>query len=222
MNSIETSTNVSPKYLGMAWYKFLTSFGLIAGAVINFLYSIGYLTGSVYSSTNSEVTAEQVYAYYGETLQTLDFFYGLFIIGFGILAIVLRNKLKDFEPNTMQYVYIFYSLSVCTPLVYLILVSFITDLSIPTSTAISLLANLIGAIVNVTYLKQREHLFVGLTETSNDLVQEAPIICNTPQPPVEKLTTNETNVDDIFFCSRCGTKLISSSSFCHKCGKKMH
>ena len=84
-------TNTSEPELGMAWYKFLIYFALFAGAVINLLYGINYISGEIYFvETNGEVSAEQVYAYYGNALQTIDIIYGIFLITFSIFAIVVR------------------------------------------------------------------------------------------------------------------------------------
>ena len=91
----KSNNNVQP--LGMAWYKFLVSFSLIVGAVINIIYSFGYILGSIYLvQTNGQVTAEQVYAHYGKGLQFVDVFYGAFILAFAIFAIVVEISLFVF------------------------------------------------------------------------------------------------------------------------------
>ena len=48
--------------LGMAWYKFLIYFGLIASAILNTIYGLNYISGGIYfTQTNGEVSAQQVY-----------------------------------------------------------------------------------------------------------------------------------------------------------------
>ena len=222
MSSIETSTTKTPDYLGMAWYKFLTSYGLIAGAVLNFLCSFVYLSGSIYSSeTNGEVTAEQVYAYYGEALHFVDVMYGLLIIVLAILAVVLRHKLANFDPDAMIYVYIYYFLSIGAPVVHLILTAVITEQSIIDDLNIGLLVSLVVAFVHIRYFKQRAYLFVGKTETSDDLVQELPSVSEISHSSVKTINTTETIPDDVVFCRNCGAKLMDDSMFCHRCGKKI-
>ena len=67
----------------MAWYKFLIYFSLIAGAVINIIYSFTYISGGIYYvQTDGKLSAEQVYSSYGISLQVIDILYGFFLIAF--------------------------------------------------------------------------------------------------------------------------------------------
>lgn len=151
----------SQKPLGMKWYKFLIYFALIAGAVVNILYSFSYLTGSMYvTETNGAVTAEEVYAYYGEGLQVADIAYGIFLIGFGVFAIILRHKLANYEQDAPVFVYIFYSILAGAPIAYNCIVAAITvQLGIVYNAIPSFIAGLVLLLCNVRYFKRREHLF---------------------------------------------------------------
>ena len=250
MGFTEISTAETPTYIGMAWYRFLTSIGLIAGAVLNFLLSLAYFSGSIYSyATGGEVTAEQVYAYYGTTLYLIDFIYGIMIISLALLALILRYKLANFEPDTMTYVYIFYSLSLGAPILYFLLSVAFLKQSVVDGLSIPVFASIVISFVHIKYFKQRAHLFIGKTETSDDLVQSAPSTYTNPYTsnktdnnsrtttdilvqeshPMSKSCPTSANTerivqstpDDIYFCRNCGTKVLNDSTFCHKCGKKI-
>ena len=67
----EESTTTKP--LGMKWYKFLIYFALFAGAFVNFIYGINYISGGIYVvETNGLTTADTVYKLYGVGLQVVD------------------------------------------------------------------------------------------------------------------------------------------------------
>lgn len=158
------ATDLNGKPLGMAWYKFLIYFALIAGAIINIIYSFNYISGSIYFvETNGEVSAEQVYAYYGTGLQVVDVLYGFFLIAFAILAFVVRHKLANYEPDSLKFVKIFYSISAGVPFLYAILVSAITGQSLAVQAVTSAISGLVFLLLNIKYFKKRAHLFVDKT-----------------------------------------------------------
>ena len=207
-SSIPTQTNEPP--LGMAWYKFLIYFALIAGAVINFIYSISYIFGGIYLvETNGKVSAEQVYAYYGVELQIIDVLYGFFLIAFCVLAIILRQKLVNYKPDSLKFIKIVYSLSAGVPLLYAILASTITEQSLPTQAVTSVIIGLLFLVINVTYFKKRAHLFVEKTPIAKSPRQ------NSTQPPrvyksnnvSEEPKSNVAEQPTIKFCRKCGTPL---------------
>lgn len=211
MSSAKTPSEQATKYLGMAWYKFLTSCGLIAGAIFDFLCCLLFLSSIFFSIASKEVHTEQIYIY---------LFYSLFLFGWAILTIILRNKLANFEPGTMKYVYICYGFAISVSVCSLIIALF-AEQPFFNVTNISMLINLISAFLHIRYFKKRAHLFVGKTETSDDLVQELPsasFVSNTFAKPAN---ISEINSNDILFCENCGAKLMADSAFCHKCGKKI-
>ena len=152
---IKTTTDVNGKTLGMAWYNFLVRFALIASAIINFLFSLTYLTGTIY---NGQLTAEEVYSYYGETLRAVDILFGLFMIGFGVLAIIVRNKLAKYESDAPKFVYILYALSAGLPFVYSVTVAIITSQFITLNAIITLISGLVILFLNIKYFSY--NLFV--------------------------------------------------------------
>ena len=107
------------KPIGMKWYKFLIYFGLIVSPILNLVNAFNYITGNIYSSqTNGEVSAAIIYAYYGLGLKVLDVLYGVLMIGFAVLALVLRNKLANYKSDSLKYIKIFYSLLAVIPFSY--------------------------------------------------------------------------------------------------------
>jgi len=223
VNTPPATNNTNGQPLGMAWYKFLIYFSLIAGAIINLIYSFNYISGGIYFvETNGEVSAEQVYAYYGTGLQVVDVFYGFFLIAFAILAFVVRHKLANYEPDSLKFVKIFYSLSAGVPFLYAILVAAITGQSLAVQAVTSAIVGLVFLLLNIKYFNKRAHLFVDKTIStqppSQPQTQPQPVQKNNEIPVVAKPTLAEKPT--IMFCRKCGAKLHEDSTFCHKCGTK--
>ena len=178
---IKTTTDVHGTLLGMAWYNFLVRFAFIASAIVNFIYCISYLTGSIYMiETNAQVTAETVYAYYGPTLRVVDILYGLFLIGFGVFTLIVRGKLANYAPDAPKCVYILYSLVAGVPFVYSILVAAITSQSITLKTVLPPIIGLVVLFLHIKYFKKRAHLFVDKTE----------LLRHTPSNPIPTPAVN--------------------------------
>lgn len=197
MNTTNFSDVKRPS-LGMAWYKFLIYFGLIASAILNIIYGLNYISGGIYFvQTNGEVSAQQVYHYYGSSLQFVDSLYGFFLIIFAILAFVVRHKLAKYKPDSLIFVKIFYSIAAGVPFLYAILVSVVTGQALAAQSITSVIVGLIILFLNIKYFKKRSHLFVG--KATN------------PVAP-EQTTT--------MLCAKCGAKLHEDSTFCHKCGTR--
>ena len=215
-----TSSTPNGQTLGMAWYKFLIYFALIAGAIINLIYSFNYISGGIYFvETNGEISADQVYSYYGTDLQVIDVFYGFFLIAFAILAFVVRHKLANYEPDSLKFIKIFYSLSAGVPFLYAILVAAITGQSLAVQTVTTAIVGLVFLFLNIKYFNKRAHLFVDKT-----VVTPVPVRPKTQPQLVQKnneiLVANQSTKPTIMFCRKCGTKLHEDSTFCHKCGTK--
>ena len=223
VNIPQATNQTNSQLLSMAWYKFLIYFGLIAGAVINFIYSLNYISGGIYFvETNGEVSAEQVYAYYGMGLQVVDVFYGVFLIAFAILAFIVRHKLANYKSDSLKFIKIFYSLSAGMPILYAILVAVITRQPLSAQTVISAIVGVVFLLFNIKYFKKRVHLFVNKTVSAQPPVQvkqkQKPVQKNSEIIVKSKSTTSTKQT--CVFCWKCGTKLHEDSVFCHKCGIK--
>lgn len=217
------NTNIKPesdtkkeKPLGMKWYKFLIYFALIAGAVINFVCSFNYISGNIYlAESNRQISAEQVYDYYGAGLKIVDIIYGLFLIAFAILGLMLRHKLANYKPDSLKFVKIFYSVDILIPLLYIVVVSVITKQMLPllvVQGTIYAVISLVFLLVNVKYFKKRVHLFVG-KETSE---QSSPLL----QTPSEQIDKNKQISGAKEYCSRCGSLIDFDTKICTGCGKQ--
>lgn len=206
--------NTTSKPLGMAWYKFLIYFSLIFGAVINFFTAICFLTGSIYASeSNGQITAEFVYAVYGSALQIVDIIYGILMIGFAVLVLMLRNKLANYSTDALKYVYIVYSLTAVAPLVYASIVSAITSQPIATEAIATLVVGVPFLFLNVKYFKKRAHLFTSKNTADQ---QSAP----TSMAPTNKHSTSYSPNRKLRYCSHCGKIIDHNTKKCTGCGKQ--
>ena len=232
------ANDITGKPLGMAWYKFLIYFSLFAGAILNIIYGVFYITGVIYTSeTNGAVSAEQVYNYYGAGLLVLNIFYGLFLIAFAIFAIVLRSKLATFASDALKFVKIFYSLAAGVPFLYAVLGTTITGEALDNQAVVSEIVGLVFLLLNIRYFKRRAHLFVGEEYMPDD--PNRVIECKSCGYRDEKyfnacpkcgkyakqyVYLNEepaAEANKISFCRKCGNKLSSDRNECDQCGTEI-
>ena len=193
----EESTTTKP--LGMKWYKFLIYFALFAGAFVNFIYGINYISGGIYVvETNGLITADTIYKLYGVGLQVVDILYGLFLLALAVFGLVLRNQLAKYKPDAPHFVRIFYSISAGAPFLYSIIVALITLQSLGIEAMLSLIVGLIFTLWNVEYFKKRAHLFTdNPTITQEDapapsqMQNDVPV---TPSATVTEESPKESNV----------------------------
>jgi hypothetical protein len=198
----------------MSWYKFLTGFALIVGAICAFIYGSGYITGQVYMvQTNGEINASQVYAHYGRILQLMDVIYGLLLIIIGAMAIVLRNKLVKYKPDAIGFVKIFYAFMFVVPFAYIVIVAVITAQEITPDAVTALIVDISLLVFNVIYFNKREHLFTGENIVNNRK--------SFSQASKHYSKVGNTGTARIMFCRKCGIRLVDDSEFCHKCGTRI-
>ncbi len=223
VNTPPAANAANGKPLGMAWYKLLIYFSLIASAVINIIYGFNYISGGIYLvETNGQVSAEQVYAYYGTGLQVVDVLYGFFLITFAILAFVVRHKLANYEPDSLKFVKILFSLSAGVPFLREILSSVIIEQPLTGHAVASAIVGLVFLLLNVKYFNKRAHLFVDKTisvQSSYQVQSQLQQIHKNDEVPIATKTA-VTQQPTIKFCRKCGVKLHEDSTFCHKCGTK--
>ncbi|MBQ7011565.1 MAG: hypothetical protein IJN63_07645 [Clostridia bacterium] len=160
--------------LSMKWYKFLISFGLFAGAFLNLIYGLNYVTGGIYLvQTNGQLSADDIYRHYGESLRYTDIAFGIFLIVFAIFGIVLRNKLAKFKSEAPKLVNVFYASSAVGILLYSIVFSTITSTGFDALQIVSAAVSVIIWFANFKYFRNREHLFVG-----RQAIQQMPNVQN--------------------------------------------
>ena len=239
----EESTTTKP--LGMKWYKFLIYFALFAGAFVNFIYGINYISGGIYVvETNGLITADTVYKLYGVGLQVVDILYGLFLLALAVFCLVLRNQLAKYKPDAPHFARIFYSILAGAPFLYSIIVALITSQSLGIEAILSLIVGLIFTLWNVEYFKKRAHLF---TDNPTTLQEDAPApsqmqndVPVTPSATVTEESPEESNVATENnppqeekaiqsenapkkakrYCSLCGGEIDADTKKCAQCGKQ--
>lgn len=146
----------------MKWFKFLIYFALFFGALIEFVYGMNYIMGTIYlSQTGGQVTAEMVYAMYGTPLKIWDVLYGLIMLATAVFSIITRFKLAKFKQNGPKFLYILYIAGAALALVYNIGVALITDVegifNVPY--IISIIFTGIVVFANYKYFSKRDKLF---------------------------------------------------------------
>ena len=146
----------------MNWYKFVIYFALFAGAVLNAISGILHLTGSVWEMQN--VSADMVYAVFGG-MQAVDIIYGIGAIALAAFNIVTRMHLAKFRKTGPKFLSVCYGVAVGLTLLYIILTSAVTGISIGdlvgATEILQLVVSIVMLVVNVVYFNKRASLFVN-------------------------------------------------------------
>ena len=146
----------------MNWYKFVIYFALFAGAVLNAINGILHLTGSVWEMQN--VSADMVYAVFGG-MQAVDIIYGIGAIALAAFNIVTRMHLAKFRKTGPKFLSVCYGVAVGLALLYIILTSAVTGISIGdlvgATEILQLVVSIVMLVVNVVYFNKRASLFVN-------------------------------------------------------------
>lgn len=229
-----TDQNGNP--LGMGWYKFLINFALFAGGILNAASGIMYLTGTIYEVQGiSGVTSEMVYRVFGDGLRCLDIILGLVLLVIGAFSFVVRDKLAKFKSEAPKFVTFLYVVSLGVALLYVILASAITSISLIESQAGSMAVSVVFLCVNISYFRKREFLFNGNVSVykpnqsqytapvapqaqayvPNQNQTTAPVANAVPAAPQEQVRKNN-------FCTECGAALKPGNKFCSNCGMKVN
>ncbi len=153
---------VAAPAFGMKWYKFLIYFALFAGAVLNLVNAVPYLTGSIYGEDSDLV--------YGliDGLQILDKCMGLALIGRVVLFLVTRFSLAKYRENGPKLVVACYASDIVLSILYIVglfvvyngIVD-ITEVVNLSELVMPILVDIAMIVYNVKYFKDREELFVN-------------------------------------------------------------
>lgn len=154
----------APQY-PMNWYNFLVKFAMIAGAVINIINGILYLTGLVYVQQEN-ATMEEVKMFYSfyPSLQIVDILNGVGLLAIAALGFIGWKQLKNYEKAGPQTLYSIYVLNIALVVVYSVLGCVVLG------TDFSLVApNVVGSVIpqgvilfcNYKYFTKRKDLFVN-------------------------------------------------------------
>lgn len=138
----------------MKWYKFLVSFALIAGSILNALSGILAITGAQYNGA-----ADAVYRAFPD-MQTVDFFYGIALIGLAALGFATRHALNWYKKKGPKMLVVLYELVGILSIAYMAISSVILGQSLFNSSIIAtLVTNFAMAIINANYFKKRSEMF---------------------------------------------------------------
>ena len=145
----------------MKWHKFLIYFALWAGALLNVANGMMMLNGMVYGS---EKDAKLVYALF-EDMKSLDMICGVFLIILAVFGIFTRFQLAGFKKNGPMCVTLLYVGVIVFDLAYIIgacsiLPEKVVEAMDFTSTGSSIAFSAAMMVYNISYFKQRAHLFV--------------------------------------------------------------
>ena len=86
--------------------------------------------------------------------------FGLLLLGLAVLGIIVRQKLARYEVDAPRYLTILYVSSASISFLYAIIAAAITATSLDATQIGSIIGTLILMVVNISYFKKREHLFV--------------------------------------------------------------
>lgn len=163
-NLSDGGNTITPQH-PMNWYKFLVSFALIAGGIINGLSSLTYFTGTIYTGQGGMglEDVERLYSMF-PAMKIVDVLYGLALIGLGVLCFVARNKLKGYEKDGPKLLYTVYGTNIVAPIVYNFLGCMILGVEFG-----SVLGGILGTVIasgvilwcNVVYFNKRAYLFIN-------------------------------------------------------------
>lgn len=156
----EQEQKSAPEY-PMKWHKFLIYFSLWLGAVLNLSSAVQYFTGSLYGG---EYEAQLVYAFF-DGLKAIDTLMGVVLIVIAVLCIITRFALAGYKASGPKLLFGMYLANVVVSILYIIIVSGITELGFGDlmngSVAGSLIGSIAMAFINKVYYGKRAELFVN-------------------------------------------------------------
>ncbi len=150
---------VQPVQPEMKWYKFLISFSLFAGAVLNLISGVLNFAGANYMILGLD--PETLYSSY-EGLRTLDIGYGLVYLAFVPFALYVRFALAGFKNDAPNMFYIYNIAGAFISVSYSLFSSIVMGGDI-SETIGQIVGNIAGQILfialNIIYFNKRKHLF---------------------------------------------------------------
>ncbi len=144
----------------MKWFKFLIYFALWAGAAMNVLNGIAFLTGASYGDMK-----ELVYAFYKDS-QTIGIVVGIASIALGVLDIAARFSLAKYKKAGPKLLTSVYAGAIAVNLIYVIgtiavLPQMIVEELNYTNAISGCVMGAVMIVVDHIYFKKRSHLFIN-------------------------------------------------------------
>lgn len=144
--------------LGMKWFKFLIYFSLFAGAAVDFVNCVLYLTGGMYSIYG--VSPREMYAAF-PGLQAVDVVAGILSAGIAGFSIYTRFRLAGFRANAPLCLTILYAAGIAFSLIYTLASHAVTQWNADAASdvIVSVMPTFAVLCVNQGYFKKRQSLF---------------------------------------------------------------
>ena len=147
----------------MGWFNFIIWVQLFLNAILNTINGFTAIMGKQYVDNYGRDVSDLVYRTY-DNLKIYDTIYGMALIMLAVLAIMIRFRLARFKKNShISYISLL-SFNVITPLIYCLVASGETGVSMGDlleDTRLSMIVVIILIFINVFYFKKRKHLFVN-------------------------------------------------------------
>ncbi len=153
-----TNVNALQEQPPMKFYKFMIYFSLFAAAVVSYISGLTLVTGLQYGGL-----ADQVYAVF-PMMKMIDIIYGLFTFGYATYVIFVRQALAKYKIDAPKMVSIMYIVNLASAIIYVILISLVSQISIfelLMEDICSLLSTIIFWVITTIYFNKREHLFIN-------------------------------------------------------------
>lgn len=143
---------------GMKWFKFLIYFSLFAGAALNFVYGVLYLTGEIYNIFGS--SSRDVYATF-PGLQAVDVGAGVLYAALAGFSIYTRFRLSGFRTNGPVCLTILYAGGIILSLIYTLAAHAVIgwDGEAASDVIVSVMPTFAVLCANLAYFKKRQSLF---------------------------------------------------------------
>lgn len=144
---------------GMKWFKFIIYVQLFLSMLSQVSSAILIFAGSQYGED-----ADYIYFLY-DGLKAVDVIFGILSLGLAVLALAARQALARFKANGPKLYFTFLIANIVVGLIYIILVSIVTGVSMSMLVDTDLIAQLVTSAillgVNIVYFRKRTHLFVN-------------------------------------------------------------
>lgn len=161
MNQANYQQNSYQPQLGMKWYKFVIYFLLFLSAILNLFGGIAIMTGAHYTDSTGENYADMIYDVF-DGLKTIDIIMGIICIALAIYALFVRAMLAEYKQIGPKLFIAMYAIDIVTMLIYSILVTSVTSLSIADIMDVKdVVINIFWIVINKIYFDNRKHLFVN-------------------------------------------------------------
>lgn len=146
--------------VGMNWFKFIIFVQLIVSAVSLLITGIRAISGNHYMDEGIDYS-DFVYAF-SPGLKAIDVIFGLVCIGMAAFALFVRFQLAGYKAKGPKMYLMFLVINIVITVIYIISASsVIGKFTLDTQTGTQIITSIVLIFANITYFKNREHLFIN-------------------------------------------------------------